>query len=92
MSNSILLVNRTGRAGNSGLAITLFTEHDKAQSGALINVLKAAGQPVPKELLRFGGTVKKKTHGAYGAFYRDLEAEGAGVGGGGGAVGKKIRF
>ena len=25
---------RTGRAGQDGSAITLFTEHDKAQSGA----------------------------------------------------------
>ncbi|KAL8788168.1 MAG: hypothetical protein Q9213_001807 [Squamulea squamosa] len=57
--------------GAQGLAITLFTEHDKAQSGALINVLKAAGQPVPEELLKFGMTVKKKGHEAYGAFYKD---------------------
>jgi len=34
-------------------------------------VLKAAGQPVPEELLKFGTTVKKKTHDAYGAFYKD---------------------
>ncbi|KAL9596915.1 MAG: hypothetical protein Q9219_005478 [cf. Caloplaca sp. 3 TL-2023] len=64
-------IGRTGRAGARGLAITLFTEHDKAQSGALINVLKAAGQPVPEELLKFGTTVKKKGHDAYGAFYKD---------------------
>ncbi|KAL8998181.1 MAG: hypothetical protein Q9169_002735 [Polycauliona sp. 2 TL-2023] len=61
----------TGRAGANGLAITLFTEHDKSQSGALINVLKAAGQPVPEDLLKFGTTVKKKGHEAYGAFYKD---------------------
>ncbi|KAI4240295.1 MAG: hypothetical protein L6R40_005232 [Gallowayella cf. fulva] len=64
-------IGRTGRAGASGLAITLFTEHDKAQSGALINVLKAAGQPVPEDLMKFGTTVKKKGHEAYGAFYKD---------------------
>ena len=67
-------IGRTGRAGAEGLAITLFTEHDKAQSGALINVLKAAGQDVPEELLKFGTTVKKKGHEAYGAFYKDLGA------------------
>lgn len=67
------LLDRTGRAGAQGLAITLFTEHDKAQSGALINVLKAAGQPVPEELLKFGTTVKKKGHDAYGAFYKDTK-------------------
>ncbi|TVY45041.1 ATP-dependent RNA helicase [Lachnellula occidentalis] len=68
-------IGRTGRAGKEGLAITLFTEHDKAQSGALINVLKAANQPVPDELLKFGTTVKKKEHSAYGAFYKDNGGE-----------------
>ncbi|ENI04483.1 hypothetical protein COCC4DRAFT_61838 [Bipolaris maydis ATCC 48331] len=66
-------IGRTGRAGKEGLAITLFTEHDKALSGSLINVLKAANQPVPEELMKFGTTVKKKEHGAYGAFYKDTE-------------------
>ncbi|KAF2445613.1 DEAD-domain-containing protein [Karstenula rhodostoma CBS 690.94] len=66
-------IGRTGRAGKEGLAITLFTEHDKALSGALINVLKAANQAVPEELLKFGTTVKKKEHGAYGAFYKDVD-------------------
>jgi len=66
-------IGRTGRAGKQGLAITLFTEHDKAQSGALINVLKAANQPVPDELLKFGTTVKRKEHEAYGAFAKDVD-------------------
>jgi ATP-dependent RNA helicase DBP3 len=34
----------------------------------LINVLRAANQPVPDELLAFGTTVKKKQHEAYGAW------------------------
>lgn len=38
---------------------------------SLINVLKAANQPVPEELMKFGTTVKKKGHEAYGAFYKD---------------------
>ena len=67
------------------MAITLFTEHDKAQSGALINVLRAAGQEIPEELLRFGTTVKKKGHEAYGAFYKD-------PGVGGKKEGTKIKF
>jgi ATP-dependent RNA helicase DBP3 len=78
-------IGRTGRAGAEGLAITLFTEHDKAQSGALINVLRAAGQDVPEDLLRFGTTVKKKGHEAYGAFYKE-------VGVGEKREGTKIRF
>lgn len=78
-------IGRTGRAGAEGLAITLFTEHDKGQSGALINVLRAAGQEIPDELLRFGTTVKKKGHEAYGAFYKD-------PGAGGKKEGTKIKF
>ncbi|KAI1136299.1 DEAD-domain-containing protein [Hypoxylon sp. FL0543] len=66
-------IGRTGRAGKTGHAITLFTEHDKAHSGELINILKAAGQPVPEELLKFGTTVKKKAHSTYGAFFKDVD-------------------
>lgn len=36
-------------------------------------MLKAAGQPVPEELMKYGTTVKKKGHEAYGAFYKDTE-------------------
>ena len=64
-------IGRTGRAGSDGLSITLFTEHDKALSGSLINVLRAANQEVPQALLKFGTTVKKKQHEAYGAFFRE---------------------
>ncbi|KAK0107010.1 RNA-dependent ATPase [Cadophora gregata] len=66
-------IGRTGRAGMDGLAITLFTEHDKALSGSLINVLKAANQEVPDDLLKFGTTVKRKEHEAYGAFAKDVD-------------------
>ncbi|KAF2835676.1 DEAD-domain-containing protein [Patellaria atrata CBS 101060] len=68
-------IGRTGRAGKEGIAITLFTEHEKQHSGALINVLKAANQPVPDELLKFGTTVKKKQHDAYGAFYKESDGQ-----------------
>ncbi|CAF9914834.1 MAG: RNA-dependent ATPase [Gomphillus americanus] len=64
-------IGRTGRAGSNGLAITFFTEHDKGLAGGLVNVLRAAKQNVPEELLKFGGTVKKKQHDAYGAFYKE---------------------
>mgnify|MGYP007098523582 CR=1 FL=1 len=40
---------------------------------SLINVLKAANQDVPEDLLKFGATVKKKQHDAYGAFYKDVD-------------------
>lgn len=69
-------IGRTGRAGKEGLAITMFTEHDKPLAGALVNVLKGANQPVPEDLLKFGTTVKKKAHDAYGAFFKeDLEGK-----------------
>ncbi|KAH0338593.1 ATP-dependent RNA helicase DBP3, partial [Aureobasidium melanogenum] len=64
-------IGRTGRAGQDGRAITFFTDHEKGLAGALINVLKGANQPVPESLMKFGTTVKKKSHDAYGAFYRD---------------------
>lgn len=36
-------------------------------------MLKAAKQPVPEDLLKFGTAVKKKTHDAYGAFTKDID-------------------
>jgi ATP-dependent RNA helicase DBP3 len=66
-------IGRTGRAGQYGTAHTLFTENEKHLSGALINVLKGANQPVPDELLKFGSHTKKKEHGAYGAFFKDVD-------------------
>jgi len=66
-------IGRTGRAGATGEAVTFFTDHDKALSGSLIAVMKSAGQPVPQELLKFGTTIKKKEHSAYGAFYKAPE-------------------
>ncbi|PPJ52912.1 hypothetical protein CBER1_11570 [Cercospora berteroae] len=65
-------IGRTGRAGQDGKAITFFTDGlEKPLSGGLINVLKGAKQAVPEDLLKFGTTVKKKAHDAYGAFYKD---------------------
>ncbi|KND94936.1 ATP-dependent RNA helicase DBP3 [Tolypocladium ophioglossoides CBS 100239] len=66
-------IGRTGRAGNTGEAITMFTVQDKAHSGSLVNILKGANQPVPDELLKFGTTVKKKTHDMYGSFFKDVD-------------------
>ncbi|PLN76533.1 putative ATP-dependent RNA helicase [Aspergillus taichungensis] len=68
-------IGRTGRAGAEGYAITLFTELDKAQSGSLINVLKQAKQDIPEDLLKFGTTVKKKQHDAYGAFFKNVDTD-----------------
>ena len=39
----------------------------------LINILKGAHQPIPQELLKFGTSVKKKSHDSYGAFFKDVD-------------------
>ncbi|TID14154.1 hypothetical protein CANINC_004800 [Pichia inconspicua] len=66
-------IGRTGRAGKSGIAHTLFTEHEKHLAGSLGNVLRGAGQEVPEELMKFGSHTKKKEHSAYGAFYKNVD-------------------
>lgn len=66
-------IGRTGRAGATGIAHTLFTDQEKHLAGALINVLNGANQPVPDELKKFGTHTKKKEHSAYGAFYKDID-------------------
>ena len=58
-------IGRTGRGGKTGVSHTLFTgspQFEKPLAGALQNVLREAGQPVPDALLRFGSAVKKKEH------------------------------
>ncbi|KAI5961389.1 DBP3 [Candida pseudojiufengensis] len=76
-------IGRTGRAGQSGIAHTFFTEDEKHLSGALCNILRGANQKVPEELLKFGGHTKKKTHSVYGAFYKDVDMS---------KTAKKIKF
>lgn len=66
-------IGRTGRAGSNGTSHTLFTQYDKAHAGELSNVLRDANQEVPEALRNFGGTVKKKEHKIYGAFFREID-------------------
>lgn len=66
-------IGRTGRAGQSGIAHTLFTEQEKHLAGALMNVLRDAGQEVPEELMKFGSHTKKKEHSLYGAFFKNVD-------------------
>lgn len=65
-------IGRTARAGAEGRAITLFTEQDKQLAGALVNVLRAANQKVPEELMKFGTAVKRKVD-AYGNAVADVD-------------------
>ena len=61
-------IGRTGRAGRPGVSITFFQPTDKAHAGALQQVMRQVGQPVPEELAKFGSTIKKKEHKLYGNF------------------------
>lgn len=53
-------------------ALFMFLLNSITDVNSLINVLKAAKQNVPEDLLKFGTTVKKKQHDAYGAFFKDI--------------------
>ncbi|KAI5451324.1 RNA-dependent ATPase [Naganishia albida] len=66
-------IGRTGRAGLSGKAITFYTgeAHEKSLAGEFKRVLRDAGAEIPEALAQMSGTIKKKEHGSYGAFYRD---------------------
>nr|VWO94787.1 ATP-dependent RNA helicase CshA (EC [Ganoderma boninense] len=65
-------IGRTGRGGKSGKSITFFTgeAHERALAGELARVLRESGFEA-EGLRKFPMTIKKKTHSAYGAFFRD---------------------
>ncbi|KAJ7630381.1 DEAD-domain-containing protein [Roridomyces roridus] len=65
-------IGRTGRGGKSGQSITFFTgeKHEKALAGEFQRVLRESGFEC-EGLKKFPMTIKKKEHGAYGAFFRD---------------------
>nr|XP_006213079.1 DEAD box protein 53 [Vicugna pacos] len=44
-------VGRTGRAGKTGISITLMTQDDRKVAGELIKILQRANQSVPKDLV-----------------------------------------
>ena len=44
-------VGRTGRASQSGMAVTFFTEGDTEMVRPIANLIKEAGQPVPEWML-----------------------------------------
>merc|ERR1712169_130620 len=69
-------IGRTGRANKTGIAHTFFTINEKTKAGDLCKILKEAGQKVPKELEKFGPTIKKKkSHALYGTAYNANDGE-----------------
>ncbi|KAI0757674.1 P-loop containing nucleoside triphosphate hydrolase protein [Daedaleopsis nitida] len=65
-------IGRTGRGGKTGKSITFFTGegHERALAGELARVLRESGFEA-EGLKKFPMTIKKKTHSAYGAFFRN---------------------
>ncbi|KAJ3512731.1 hypothetical protein NLJ89_g3352 [Agrocybe chaxingu] len=65
-------IGRTGRGGRSGKSITFFTgeAHERSLAGEFARVLREGGFN-NEALKKFPMTIKKKEHGAYGAFFRD---------------------
>lgn len=63
-------IGRTGRAGNKGVSYTFFQEKDREHAGKLQQILKNAGQNIPKDLKKFGTVIikKKKEHDLYGNY------------------------
>ncbi|KAH9963563.1 DEAD-domain-containing protein, partial [Russula dissimulans] len=66
-------IGRTGRAGKDGRSITFFTggNHERSLAGELARVLRESGVDVTPLSSRFSMSVKKRTHGVYGAFFRE---------------------
>jgi len=66
-------IGRTGRAGKKGVSHTLFSDFDKHLGGALMRVLKDAGQEVPESLKTMGVFSKKKKHAMYGDHFKKFD-------------------
>ncbi|KAF8319937.1 DEAD-domain-containing protein [Clavulina sp. PMI_390] len=67
-------IGRTGRGGKFGKSFTFFTgdKHERALAGEFARVLRDGGfTNEADKLKKFPMTIKKKEHGAYGAFFRD---------------------
>ena len=53
-------IGRTGRAGQHGRAVTLFTESDAVNLRSIANVMREAGCPVPDYMLQMNRPSKKE--------------------------------
>lgn len=60
-------IGRTGRAGNKGQAITLFTSNDSKLAHELIKLLQKSNQQIPQELQQMSYTaIPSKNNNRYG--------------------------
>ena len=62
-----------GRGGKDGRSITFFTgsNHERSLAGELARVLRESGVDVTPLSSKFPMSIKKKTHGVYGAFFKE---------------------
>jgi len=75
-------IGRTGRGGETGTAITFFTENDKKHAPALVQVLQRANSAIPAQLQTWG----YRFHGQRGGVSR-WGPQGGNNGGGRGGFG-----
>ena len=63
----------SGRGGKDGRSITFFTgsNHERGLAGELARVLRESGVDIAPLSDKFPMAIKKKTHGVYGAFFRE---------------------
>ncbi|KAI9451536.1 DEAD-domain-containing protein [Russula earlei] len=66
-------IGRTGRGGKDGRSVTFFTgsKHERSLAGELARVLRESGVDTTPLSSKFPMAIKKKTHGVYGAFFRE---------------------
>jgi ATP-dependent RNA helicase DDX5/DBP2 len=80
-------IGRTGRAGATGIAVTLFTKEDAKFAGELCQVLRGAKQPVPEALSKLvivkSGGFRRRWGGGGGGGRGGGFGRGRGRGGGG---------
>lgn len=57
-SSNLIFTGRTGRAGNTGQAVTFFTKQDGKYLKMVVNVMKNSGCEVPDWMLKLGNLSK----------------------------------
>ncbi|SGZ55545.1 CIC11C00000002612 [Sungouiella intermedia] len=77
-------IGRTGRAGTTGTAVSLFTDGNSKLGGDLCKIMREANQTVPPELQRFD----RRSYGSHIKYGRGGYGRGRGRGGYGGGRGR----